>query len=236
MQRYFAKLIDNKVVLEDSDVHHLLHVMRAKKGDHIEAVIVSKAYICEVFNTNPLEIRIMSEIDTNPELMVNVTLFFALAKGDKIDFVIQKATELGASKIVLVKTKRNVVKFTDDDFKRKLSRFNTIAKEASEQCHRNIIPEIIGIVDVREIPRSILCDQNFVAYEELCSQKPEIFIEKDTKSVSIFIGSEGGFEKDEILSLSEQGFRPVSLGKRILRTETAAIYSLSVFSYLIENK
>ena len=143
MQRYFATRNKNQIILGDGDVHHLLHVMRARINDEIEAVIEGKLYSGIIKSLNPLNIEINYEIPLDSELPCPVTLFFALAKGDKIEFVIQKATELGVSRIVLVKTERCVTKFSDEDFRRKLERFNKISKEASEQSHRLVIPEIV---------------------------------------------------------------------------------------------
>ena len=183
---------------------------------------------------SPLDIEINYEIPSDSELPSDVTLFFALAKGDKIEFVIQKATELGVKRIVLLKTERSVVKFDDKSIEHKLERFNKIAKEASEQSHRVVIPEIVGPVDIRKIPSEYLSDINLLAYEKEAGSTVNSFerLEKG-KSVSIMIGPEGGFSKEEVLLLQDK-FALISLGKRILRTETAAVYALSVIGYLLE--
>lgn len=235
MQRYFAKRNNNKIILDDGDVHHLLHVMRAKAGYELEAVIDGKLFMGIVKNTSPLDIEINYEIPTDSELPVEVTLFFALAKGDKIDFVIQKATELGASRIVLLNTERCVVKYEQKDIAKKLERFRKIAKEASEQSHRLRVPEVVGVIDLNNIPNELLSDTNLVAYEKVADQKENMLssFAKD-KSVSVMIGPEGGFSEKEISLLKDQGFEIVSLGKRILRTETAAVYALSVIGFLLE--
>lgn len=236
MQRYFANKKENKIILGDGDVHHLLHVMRNKKGDEIEVVADNKLYCCLIKSTNPLDIEISYEIPVDSELPHEVTLFFALAKGDKIDFVIQKATELGVHKIVLIKTERCVVKLTQDDFKRKLDRYNKIAKEASEQSHRLIVPEIVGVIDIKNIPNELFRDTNLLAYEKEAGQT-STFVKRVTGkgSYAMMIGPEGGFSQSEVeLLVNKYGFEPVSLGKRILRTETAAVYALSVIGCLLE--
>ncbi len=236
MQRYFADKKDNQILLGDGDVHHLLHVMRARIGDEIEAVADNHLYACIVKSINPLNIVINYEIPIDSELPSNVTLFFALAKGDKIDFVVQKATELGVSRIVLVKTERCVTKFDGDSIKHKLERFNKIAKEASEQSHRLVIPVIIGVVDIKDIPSDLLCATNLLAYEKEAGATDNFFEEvKQDQSISVMIGPEGGFSIDEVKLLKEKyHFETISLGKRILRTETAAVYALSVISFMLE--
>ena len=236
MQRYFADIVDKQVKLGDGDVHHLLHVMRAKKGDEIEAVANEKLYCCEIESISPLSIKAKYEIPTDSELPNQVTLFFALAKGDKIDFVIQKATELGVSKIVLFKSERCVVKYEEKDVIRKLERFNKIAKEASEQSHRLKVPEIVGVVDLKNIPSSLLADINLLAYEKQAGQTTSFLESVDkNKSISVFIGPEGGFSEEEINWLvNKSSCKLISLGKRILRTETAALYALSVLGFLLE--
>ena len=234
MQRYFASVINNKVTLDGGDVHHLLNVMRMKKGDKIEVIYNKKLYICEIFNANPLDIEVIEECPLDSELGHNVTLFFALAKGDKIDFVIQKATEIGVSRIVLFKNKRCVVNFDNKDINKKMERYNKIAKEASEQCHRSLIPEIVGVVDLKDIEK-YKEDYNLVAYEKEAGQIEDSFvIPEEATGVSIAIGSEGGFDEEDIEYLNAIGFKSVSLGKRILRCETAAIYALSVIAYNLE--
>lgn len=233
MQRYFVSIIDNNVIFNDDDIHHILHVMRNRVGDHLEVVNDGKVYECEITSINPLKVNILWEIPQNSELKNDLVLFMCLAKGDKLDLIIQKATELGASKIVLVKSKRCVVNYDSKDINKKLDRFNKIAKEASEQSHRLVIPSVLGIYDIKNIPSELLCDINYVAYEKLADSRIEIE-NLSNSSVSILIGPEGGIEEKEIEVLRKQGFKPLSLGKRILRCETAAINALSVLGYLME--
>ena len=239
MQRYFADIINNEVILLKDDVFHLTKVMRAKNGDNIEVVDSSthKSFLAVVESTNPLKIVVQEPILKNAELEEDVTLFFALAKSDKIEFVIQKATELGAKKVVLFQGKRSIVKYSEDDFLRKLPRFIAIAKEASEQCHREYIPEISYIKSIKEITPH-LCDINLFAYEldaGATNSFDEAFKEKHN-SISVIIGPEGGFDKEEAEELQKLGFKNISLGKRILRCETAAVYALSVIAFNLENK
>ena len=234
MQRYFADITNNRVLLSKEDEHHITHVMRMRVGEQFEVVSSSRLYVCEIVNLSPLEVKIVEEKEEDVELSIPVTLFFALAKGDKIDLVIQKATELGIHRIVLFKSRRCIVNFEEKDIAKKLARYQKIAKEASEQCHRLIVPEILGVVDLKGI-KPYLQDINYLAYEKEAGSTTESFTGLETaKSVSVMIGSEGGFDEDEVDYLVKEGFSLVSLGKRILRCETAAIYALSVLSYKLE--
>ncbi len=236
MQRYFASIINNKVILNKDDIFHLTKVMRAKNGDNIEVVDEKQnVYLAFIKNTNPLLIEIQEPILKNSELPTSVTLFFGLAKSDKIEFVIQKTTELGASKIVLFQGKRSVVKFDNNDFDRKLPRYMSIAKEAAEQCHREKIPSIEFEKSIEGVKKH-LCELNLFAYELNAGETNnfENYLKENHQSISVIIGPEGGFDEKEANFLVNNGFKTISLGKRILRCETAAVYALSVIAFNLE--
>ena len=236
MQRYFASVNEDYTVsLFKDDEHHVLHVMRMKKGDEIEVVDNQKLYLCRIDTLTPLSISAVHEIANDVEIKEDVTLLFALSKGDKNDLVLQKATELGVKKVALLNTERTVVKYENKDIPKKLERFKKIMKEASEQSHRLIVPELLGIFDLKSLPQTAFSDLNYVAYEKDASLIDDAF-HGLTKghSVSILIGPEGGLSNQEIDHLTAQGFIRTSLGKRILRAETAAIYALSVIGYILE--
>lgn len=236
MQRYFAKLIDTEhVKLEPEDEHHLLHVMRMRQGDEIEVVADGVLYLCNIGSTNPLTIYAVHEIETDVELNVDVTLLFALTKGDRTDLVVQKATELGVKRIALIQSERTVVRYEEKDIAKKCARYQKIMKEASEQSHRLIVPEMMGIFNLKKLPKEVFSDLNYVGYEKDASDVSGMFANFDKKkSITILIGPEGGFSEEEINNLVKQGFIRTSLGKRILRAETAAMYALSVIGYLLE--
>ena len=236
MQRYFAS-IDHQyfVHLSKEDEHHVCYVMRMKKGDEIEVVDNAHLFLCRIDSFNPLTISVIHEIANDVEIKEDITLLFALTKGDKIDLVLQKATELGVKKVALIESERTVVNYEGKDIDKKLERFKKIMKEASEQSHRLIVPELLGVYNLKNLPSNLLSDLNYVAYEKDANHIDEAFqgLEKG-KSISILIGPEGGFSEQEINHLTTQGFIRTSLGKRILRAETAAIYALSVIGYLLE--
>ena len=236
MQRYFASFLDAEhIELSADDVHHVLHVMRMKKNDEIEVVVDGHLFLCRIEATNPLSIVIIHEIKSDVELNEQITLLFALTKGDKIDLVIQKATELGVKRIALIQSERSVVRFDEKDIAKKMSRYQKIVKEASEQSHRLVVPEILGVYHLKKLPKEVFSDLNYVAYEKDAGDTSKAFANLENgKSVSILVGPEGGFSEEEINFLVKQGFVRTSLGKRILRAETAAIYALSVIGYLLE--
>ncbi len=238
MHHYFGIIKDNQAYLNDDDIHHLTRVLRINTGEMIEICFENDIYLCEVENVNPLQIIVKSKIKNDREFNNDLTLFFSLAKKDKIEFVIQKASELGASSLVLVRTNRSVVKMSREDFERKLPRYTAIAKEASQQSQRSKILNIYGVFDIDDIPSFLMAKHNFVAYEAQRGSTTSFFsLLSDIKkgeSVSFFVGPEGGFDKGEIDKLTNIGFIPVSIGKRILRCETAAIYGLSVIGLFLD--
>lgn len=234
MQRYFARVIENKILLTNDDQHHLLTVLRAKIGEKIEVVSDGCLFLAELRKINPIEIDVVDKLSDNSELSADVTLYYCLSKGDKNEFVIQKATELGARKIVLVASKRCVVKYDAKDVDKKINRFSKIAKEAAEQCHRLIVPEIVGPITVDQIGNYATEEARFVAYEEESQQSPSFSISGHEKSIAIFIGPEGGIDEKEVKTLNDFSFKNISLGNRILRTETAAVFALSVVANSLE--
>ena len=236
MQRYFAKLLDSEhIKLESEDEHHILHVMRMKKDDEIEVVANDTLFLCRIESTNPLNIYIVHQIDSDVEFNVDVALLFALTKGDRTDLVVQKATELGVKRIALIQSERTVVKYEEKDIAKKCARYEKIMKEASEQSHRLIVPQMMGVFNLKKLPKEVFSDLNYVAYEKDANDTSGMFANFDrNKSMTILVGPEGGFSEEEINALTKQGFIRTSLGKRILRAETAAIYALSVIGYLLE--
>lgn len=236
MQRYFVeKIIDNEVVISKDQEHHIVKVMRMRVGDQITCVNEGKVYLCEISSTLPLIIKVKEELLENNELDVKVTLLYCLPKGDKLDLVLQKATELGVSEIILVQSERCIAKIKKEDETRKLARFNQIVKEASEQSKRCKIPVVEKIIQYKDIA-SFKFDHQFIAYE---NEKEETFFEKlqnvqKGQSIGILIGSEGGFSLKEVEFAKENNYHSISLGKRILRSETAVFYALSVISFITE--
>ena len=235
MQRYFVSYENEKIIFNEQDVFHIQKVMRNKIGDEIQVVFNSKAYLVAIDSLNPLNVHIVNPILDDSELPYDLVLFFPLTKSDKCELVVQKATELGATKIYFYKANRSVVKLDNDAFKKKADRYVKIAKEASEQCHRLVIPTIEGVLSIKDI-KDHLCSLNLVAYELDAGKTSSFYdeLENSKRDISFIVGPEGGFEDNEINALTDMGFKRVSLGKRILRMETAAIYGLSVIASNME--
>lgn len=238
MQRYFAKKVNGNIILNENDIFHIEKVMRSKIGDKIQIVVDNEAFIAEIMSFNPLNFKICEKINENPELNGYIRLLYCLPKGEKLDLVIQKSVELGVSEIVLVNSSRCVRKIEEKDKDRKLARFNKIIKEASEQCKRIELMRLTDIIDYKDI-KNYPADKLFIAYEnsdEKLSSLYNDFKDINGKVVNILIGSEGGFSKDEVKYAVECGYKSISLGNRILRSETSCFYALSLLSFFMEAK
>lgn len=237
MQQYFVNIIDNKIVLKDEDLYHLVKVLRAKEKRKIICVIDDKKFFCEFSgDTSSYTVEIIYEIESNPELDVDIELYQALIRNENFDLVLQKSTELGVKSISPTIFRRNVVKIDKNKEEAKLLRYQTILKNSAEQSHRLIVPNILPITRVEDIKLE-LGEIGIVAYENeknisLKSIEDEI---KQSNKIKIVIGPEGGITKEEYSALISKGFKSITLGKRILRSETAAFNILSVISYILEN-
>jgi 16S rRNA (uracil1498-N3)-methyltransferase len=236
MQRYFVDKIENDVVyLTKEQEHHIVKVMRMKEQEQVTCACDGIIYLCEIESLNPLKVVCKERLDENNELEVDVTLLYCLPKGDKLDLVLQKATELGVKEIILVQSERCIAKIKKEDEARKLIRFNTIVKEASEQSKRSVVPIVNKIINYKDINKYHF-DHSFIAYENEKDETYFSYLSKVNKkeSIGILIGSEGGFSLKEVEYAKSNGYTSISLGKRILRSETAVFYALSAISLIIE--
>lgn len=239
MQRYFGSIIGKSVLLSEDDAKHLVKVMRAEIGEQIEIVNEKIVYLAEIKSVRPLEIEILSRIKEKHELPNDIILIASLIKGDKLDFVLQKATELGVREIVLLSTERTIVKAKDFNSSKKLERYHRILKEASMQSHRSTIPDLYRLITLDQL-KTVKADVKMIAYEEEAGSTKSLWnvlktIDSESK-VAVMIGPEGGFSQKEVNKAIKAGYTPVSLGKRILRAETASIYTLSVLASYLERK
>jgi len=241
MQRYFINEKKQEMMyLDSSDIYHSKKVMRNNVGDKVVGIDhMGNNYIGEFVNIDSGEIKILERIPNATELDVSVTLIYALPKGDKFEMVLQKSTELGVNRIVPLQTNRCVVKSNREKFAKKMVRYQKIVKEASEQSYRNRIPIIENVISMQDI-QAFTSTYNIVAYEEDAKvgeqkQLTQALTQlQPGDSITIIVGCEGGFDKKEIETMRMLGVQSCSLGKRILRSETAPLYMLSVIGYIRE--
>jgi len=226
MQRYIVSNITTSP-LSDQDIHHILHVMRGEIATKFIIVDSStnSEYIATITGIKPFKYD-LKLLDNSTSKLPKITLFCSLLKNNNFELVIQKATELGVSKIIPFISSRTIVRLSKEDFGKKLARYQTIIKEASEQSKSLFLPEITMVIDFKEI-NNYLADYNLIAYE---NSNNSIEIEKG-KSTNIVIGPEGGFSFEEVASLTN--YTPISLSSKILRSETAAIAAIAILGYLL---
>ena len=244
MQHFFAdpSCVDGEQIrLAGSDVNHMKNVLRMKPG---EEVWVSDGegmdYFCSVegYEEKEAVLRVVKKEVSQTELASRLILFQGLPKGDKMEWIVQKAVELGVYQIIPTACRRCVVKLDAKKGAKKVERWNTIAASAAKQSGRGIVPEVMSVKTYKEaLEMAKNLDVVLVPYE--CAEgmdhtKELIQSIKPGQSVGIFIGPEGGFDPDEIALACETGGQVITLGKRILRTETAGLALLSVLMFQLE--
>lgn len=245
MHHFFVspEQIDGEYVyISGSDVNHIKNVLRMKID---EELLISngqdKDYFCKIesMEDNEIKARIMDVDFEGTELPCEIYLFQGLPKSDKMEMIIQKAVELGAKEIIPVATKRCVVKLDDKKQESKIKRWQAISESAAKQSRRMIIPKVSNVMTFKEAIKyaSEQMELAVIPYENYKDMKETgaILAEAEKKSkIAVFIGPEGGFEESEIDFAMENGVKPICLGKRILRTETAGLAILSVLMFRIE--
>lgn len=228
---------ENRIFIKNSDVNHIKNVLRKKVGDTISIVCDETLYRAEILSISSEEIE-CNIIDKEKEERVGpkITIFQGLAKADKIEYIIQKCTELGVYEIIPVEMKRCVVKFDEKDKKKKIERWQKIAEVAAKQSLRSDILKIDKILSIDEITNLFnKYDYVIMAYEKEKKSIKEIIrgIDKNSK-IAVIIGPEGGIDDLEAEKMIGCGVKSVSLGKRILRTETAPVAISAIIMYELE--
>lgn len=247
MQRYFVPLSnwkDNTIKIDGDDLHHVVRVMRYQVGDHMIANHPDgKAALCSItsIDTESVIASILEWLDEQVELPIDVTIAQGIPKGDKMDFVLQKGTELGARGFIPFQSSRSIVKWDKKKANKKITRYKKIIKEASEQSHRTKQPVMMDSMNLTSLlNESKHYDVKLFPYEnETRVSQFNAFgqvVEKliPGQKVLVCIGPEGGFSDQEVKQLKANDFISVRLGPRILRTETAALYVLASISYHFE--
>lgn len=242
MQQYFineiAKMNDT-IKFDGEQAHHILNVLRMKNNDIVRIVDANHHMFYGSLQIEQKDVYacIHEEIEDTTKTNVEIVLLQGLIKGEKWDYVIQKACELGVSKIVPFVSSRSVVKIQDEKMDKKLVRWNKIALEACEQCKRSTLVEVTQPIAFKDI-LTYQSDLNLIAYEEADAKSEKLYDalaqNKTISSISCVIGSEGGFSKEEVDYLNKQGFMRISLGTRILRAETAAISIVNSIGFYYE--
>ena len=242
MHKFFVtpnNIIGQKAIIQGDDVKHIYKVLRLDVGDKI---LINNSqgqeYLGRIsdVNKNSVTVDLLETLDQNAESNIQIDLYQGLPKSSKMDYIVQKATELGVNSIIPIITERVVVKSELGEFK-KTDRWKRIALEACKQCKRTIIPEVKGPITFDELLEGLKdYDLIVVPYEnkehygikKMCQG-----IKDEVKTVAIVIGPEGGFEEEEIRAMECKGAHIVTLGPRILRTETAGIVTAAILQYVL---
>lgn len=240
MQQVFLNQIANDAIftIDGDDAHHLIKVVRIRVGEKIRVSTPEENYICQVslVEKDYLEAKVLSIVPST-ELPNKIYLFQAIPKGDRMETIIEKCVELGVYEIIPVQMANCIVKLDEKKKKNKLDRYQSIASAAAKQSKRSIIPSIHDVMSFKEaVEYANSLDMNILPYESkdgMADTYKALTKIKKGMSVGVFIGPEGGFSDGEIESVKDK-MDIVSLGKRILRTDTAAICSLSMLMLKIE--
>ncbi len=232
---------EDSVTIEGSDVNHIRNVLRMKRGEKVRISTNSgKNYFGEIeeLSETMVLVAIVEECADGTELANKIYLFQGLPKSDKMELIIQKAVELGAYEIIPVAMKNCVVKLDEKKAGSKVARWQEIAKSAAKQSKRSLIPIVHMPMSYKEaVEAAATLDVVLVPYENergMAATKEAIEAITSGQSIGIFIGPEGGFADDEIALAREKQMQLISLGKRILRTETAGLATLSILMYHLE--
>ncbi|MBR0490594.1 MAG: 16S rRNA (uracil(1498)-N(3))-methyltransferase [Clostridia bacterium] len=246
MPKFFVKnnqIENNTIQILGTDVNHIKNVLRLKENDEIEICDSDEqqSYLCKIIELEESFVKcdIVNKIEESRESNIEVTIFQGLPKADKMELIIQKSVELGVYDITPVEMARCVVKLNDKDKTKKIERWNKISEVAAKQSQRDIIPKINNIIKISELANIISqYDGIILAYEKekdyTIKQELQKLKMQNAQKIGIVIGPEGGLEEKEVEMLKNNGASVITLGKRILRTETVALNVLSNIIYEFE--
>ena len=246
MQKFFVEnnqINGDLIEINNTDVNHIVNVLRLKKDDSI--IVCDKdtkiSYTAKIndYSSNKVICKIESKINSSNETLFDMDLYQGLPKADKMELIIQKTTEIGINKIVPVSMERCIVKLNEKDSKKKVERWQKIAEVAAKQSKRDIIPKIEDVINIQKLIEIIPeYDMFLIAYEEEKDLSLKSAIKKlpkeNIKRIGFLVGPEGGIDKKEIEKLELDNVSIITLGKRILRTETAPIAIASNIVYELE--
>lgn len=232
MQRYFGESLENNVfILKNDDIYHITKVMRMKVNDEVEIVYNKKVYLCQIESLNPLKCTIKKELDMDNENTYQIILIQSMVNETKMDLILQKGTEVGINEFYPYNATNSVIK-DNGKMDKKIIRWQRIVKEASEQSKRNIIPVVHDLVKISDINK-IQGDLKLILSVNECQVTLKSILQKhkDYDTIIIVVGPEGGFTKEEEEKFIENGYIRTSIGKRVLRTETASVVVSSMINY-----
>lgn len=242
MPRFFVDSVSgDKISIRGNDAYHIGRSLRMRLGDVITVCADRVEYRAKILSISDKEVvcDVLSAEESANEPTVNVVLYQALPKSDKMDLIVQKAVELGVYKIVPVITARCVSRPAKSGYEKRVERYNKIALEAAKQSGRGYVPEVTNFISFDECIAELKeCDESFMCYEKggvSLSKTGLSDASEGVKTIGLFIGCEGGFETHEAESCGLAGVTVVSLGPRILRCETAPLAALSVIMSLTGN-
>ncbi len=241
MHRFFIEphaVCGNEAVLTGEDVQHIAKVLRLRAGDEVTLCDGAKTeYTARIDSVEKerITLRVLETAASKTESAAEITLYQGLPKAGKLETIIQKCVELGIGKVIPFDAERSVVKLSEKDFAKKQSRYQRVAYEAAKQSRRGIIPEVGGLVKLAKEDFSGF-DLILLAYEEErgTTLKKALRAKMDAKRIALIVGPEGGFAPEEADMLIQRGAVSVSLGSRILRTETAGMAMLAMTVYELE--
>lgn len=252
MQRFFTneefeiQQKNKKLLLPEGIFHHAINVLRMKEGSQFELVTKKeKVFLCEISELKKKEgyFMIQDELIQSVELPVKVTIVCGVSKGDKAEEIVKKGTQLGADQFIFFNSKYSVARWNEKKVNKKITRLQTIAKNAAEQSHRTHIPKVswqISIKNIGELAQNY--QSKIVAYEESAKKGEKTALNQEFDNLKenlngqmiALFGPEGGIDLTEIDELRQYGFETVGLGPRILRAETAPLYLLAALSFAFE--
>ncbi len=248
MSKFFVRenqISNNKIEILDDDVNHIKNVLRLNIDEEIKICNQddSKNYNCKIVEISPKKVicEILEELENEAEGNVELYVFQGLPKADKMELIIQKGTELGVTEFIPVNMKRCIVKLDGKDEAKKIDRWNKIAEVAAKQSGRDIIPKVRSLENIKQLVNQINeFDVFLVAYEMekenyIKSELQKLKTTKENYKIAVLIGPEGGLEIQEVEDLKAAGAKVISLGNRILRTETVALQVSSIIMYELEN-
>lgn len=238
------QIAGERIRVSGADYNHMKNAVRLKEGDNVFVSTRESAsgnYLCRIvrYAKESAELEILQENAQDNELPCRVTLYQGLPKSDKMELIIQKAVELGVYDIVPVAMGRCVVKLDEKRADAKIARWNAVSESAAKQSGRSLIPKVGKVLSFKQaLTEAQDCDIGLIPYENEAgmqeTRKLLGSIQKDAHA-AVFIGPEGGFEEEEIRLAREKGMKTITLGKRILRTETAGMALLAMLAYALEN-